>query len=103
MVEISAEDLMGTAKDYDVDVERYEGMFVAYLNRDSVPFREWYGIPEAKTVLRGSLRYKGNPEFVGALGRLGWLGEGKREWLRDGMTWAEIQRVAIDAADTDEE
>lgn len=35
--------------------------FVAYPNRNSVPFKEFYNIPEAETVIRGSLRYEGNP------------------------------------------
>jgi saccharopine dehydrogenase (NADP+, L-glutamate forming) len=69
--------------------------FVAYPNRDSVPFREFYGIPEAKTVVRGSLRYSGNPAFVNALSRLGWLDPGEKEWLREGITWVEIWREML--------
>src|SRR5581483_5216383 len=30
-----------------------------YPNRDSTIYREIYGIPDAKTVIRGTLRYKG--------------------------------------------
>jgi saccharopine dehydrogenase (NADP+, L-glutamate forming) len=85
--EIAAEDLMDIAKSYHV-MRGYE--FVAYPNRDSVPFRDLYGIPEAHTVVRGSLRYKGNPAFVAALGRLGWLDEEEKEWLGEGMTWKQI-------------
>lgn len=69
-VEISNKDLMGVAKPYFV-LDGYE--FVAYPNRNSVPFREFYGIPEADTDIRGSLRYEGNPAFVKALIDLGWL------------------------------
>ena len=29
-----------------------------YPNRDSVKYKDVYGIPEARTVLRGTLRYK---------------------------------------------
>lgn len=47
--------------------------FVAYPNRNSMPFREVYGIPEAETVMRGSLRYFGHPEFFKALGDVGWF------------------------------
>ena len=32
--------------------------FVSYPNRDSTPFREYYNIPEAKTIIRGTLRYQ---------------------------------------------
>jgi saccharopine dehydrogenase (NADP+, L-glutamate forming) len=59
--EIGSDELMATARPYHV-VDGYD--FVAYPHRDSVPFREYYGIPEAHTVIRGSLRYKGNPAFV---------------------------------------
>lgn len=31
--------------------------FVAYANRNSVPFKYFYRIPELKTVVSGSLRY----------------------------------------------
>jgi hypothetical protein len=68
--------------------------FVAYANLDSVPFWELYRIPEARTVVRGSLRYTGNPAFVQALARLGWQQE-RKEWLHDGMTWAQIQQQAL--------
>jgi saccharopine dehydrogenase (NADP+, L-glutamate forming) len=66
---------MSCAKAYHVK-DGYE--FVAYPNRDSVPFCGFYGIPEAKTVVRGSLRYSGNPAFVDALGRLGGWTRGRR-------------------------
>ncbi len=35
------------------------GEFEGYPNRDSVPYRDIYGIPEAATVMRGTLRYPG--------------------------------------------
>ena len=98
-MEISSEDLMGTAEPYYV-MDGYD--FVAYPNRDSVPFRDFYNIPEAHTVIRGSLRYRGNPAFVQALAVLGWLDQDKKKWLKEGMTWAEIQQKAIGAAALDE-
>lgn len=76
--------------------------FVAYPNCNSVLFRQFYRIPEAHTMIRGSLRYKGNPAFVQALANLGWLEQDKKEWLKDGMTWAEIQQKALGASATDE-
>ena len=99
IVEISPAELMATAKRYYVK-DGYD--FVAYPNRNSVPFREFYKIPEAHTVLRGSLRYEGNPAFVQALANLGWLEQDKKDWLRDGMTWAKIQQHLLGAKDTDE-
>ncbi|KAK9240394.1 Saccharopine dehydrogenase [Lipomyces kononenkoae] len=98
-VDVSAEELMSVSKPYFV-TDGYD--FEAYPNRNSVPFREFYNIPEAETVLRGSLRYEGNPKFVQALSNLGWLDSGEKDWLREGMTWAQIQQRTIGATDSDE-
>jgi saccharopine dehydrogenase (NADP+, L-glutamate forming) len=99
VIEISSDDLMATSKPYFI-MKGYN--FVAYPNRNSVPFREFYDIPEAHTVIRGSLRYEGNPAFVQVLANMGWLEQGKKDWLKNGMTWAEIQHKAIGASNTDE-
>lgn len=90
---------MATSKPYYV-MDGYD--FVAYPNRNSVPFQKFYKIPEAHTVLRGSLRYKGNPAFIQALANLGWLDQDEKDWLKEGMTWAEIQQKAIGASSVDE-
>lgn len=94
VVEIQAKDLMATAKPYYV-MDGYD--FVAYPNRNSVPFREFYNIPEAHTVVRGSLRYEGNPAFVKALIDLGWLDAEQKAWLNDGLTWAQVFQKMIGA------
>lgn len=69
-VDIPAEDLISTAVPYHV-LDGYD--FRAYPNRDTVPFRAFYNIPEAHTVIRGSLRYDGNPQLIRALFTSGWL------------------------------
>ena len=99
IVEISSADLMSKAEPYYV-MDGYN--FVAYPNRDSVPFREFYNIPEAQTVIRGSLRYNGNPAFVQALAELGWLDSERKPWLQNGMTWAEINQKALNASMVEE-
>lgn len=76
--------------------------FVAYPNRNSLPFREFYGIPEVRTLVRGSLRYEGNPQLFRALVRLGWIDLEPKDWLQDGLTWAQIQSKLIGAAASDE-
>lgn len=99
--EISSDALMATAAPYYVmDGDGYD--FVAYPNRDSVPFQRFYAIPEAHTVLRGSLRYKGNPAFVQALADIGWLDQTKKTWLKDGLTWAEIHQHILGVSSPDE-
>jgi saccharopine dehydrogenase (NADP+, L-glutamate forming) len=56
-MDIASKDLMGTAKPYFI----YPGYaFVAYPNRDSTPYKERYNIPEAQTIIRGTLRYHPN-------------------------------------------
>lgn len=98
-VDIAAKDLMATAKPYFV-ADGYD--FVAYPNRDSVPFREFYKIPEADTVVRGSLRYEGNPAFIKAFADAGWLDANEKGWLKAGMTWAQISQHVTGADDSTE-
>lgn len=104
-MEIPNEKLMAQAKPYHV-IDGYS--FVAYPNRNSVPFREFYNIPEADTVIRGSLRYDGNPAFVAALIKLGWLDTRPKDWLEktdggDGLTLREVFGRAIGADGVDDE
>lgn len=96
---VSGLDLMATAKPYYINPAF---AFVAYPNRDSTPFREWYGIPEAETVIRGTLRYQGFPEFVLALVRLGFLDEAAHPALKSAKTWAELTAALVGASSTDE-
>ena len=98
LVDIPADELMKTARPYHV-MDGYS--FVAYPNRNSVPFREFYGIPEADTVIRGSLRYEGNPSFVQALKELGFLDQSEKDWLREGITWREILQKMTGAKSAD--
>ncbi|KAF6795457.1 saccharopine dehydrogenase [Colletotrichum sojae] len=98
-VTIDSRDLMASARPYHV-MDGYS--FLAYPNRNSVPFREYYRVPEAHTVIRGSLRYKGNPELVNALVNMGWLDATKKTWIASGMTWAELQQKATGAATASE-
>jgi saccharopine dehydrogenase (NADP+, L-glutamate forming) len=98
-VDVRAEDAMAVAKPYH-GVDGYS--FLAYPNRNSLPFREFYKIPEADTILRGSLRYNGNPQFIQAFAGLGWLGQDKKDWLVPGITWAQIQQKLVGAENSDE-
>jgi spermidine synthase len=76
--------------------------FVAYPNRDSLPFQQFYNIPEAETVVRGTLRYQGFPEFIAALVKLGWLESDVKEWLVQGMEWREVTKMACGANESNE-
>src|SRR2546423_13691216 len=84
---------MITAKPYLI----YGFAFVAYANRYSTPFRERYNIPETQTIIRGTLRYQGFPEFVRVLVDIGFLSEETHGFLNPSHkpnSWAEAtQRV----------
>ena len=75
---------MATAKPYHI----YPGFaFVAYPNRDSTIYKERYGIPEAQTIVRGTLRYQGFPEFIHALVDMGFLDDGPSDAFKDPLPW----------------
>lgn len=81
MVSVNGKDLMSHAKPYYINPAF---AFVAYPNRDSTSFREKYKIPEAGTVIRGTLRYQGFPQFIKALVELGFLDETPKDYLKPG-------------------
>jgi spermidine synthase len=91
LVDIPGEKLMAEAKPYHIQ----PGFaFVAYPNRDSTGFREKYEIPEAGTVIRGTLRYGGFPEFIKALVDMGFLDQKEQSHLAKGakgLKW--VRRV----------
>jgi len=90
---------MGHAKPYFITPAF---AFVAYPNRDSTSFKEFYNIPEAETVIRGTLRYQGFPEFIKTLVQMGWLDFEPKDWLKEGITWAKATQTAIGAPDASE-
>ncbi|KAA1479185.1 saccharopine dehydrogenase [Dentipellis sp. KUC8613] len=98
-VSVEGKDLMAEARPYYISPAF---AFVAYPNRNSAPYREWYNIPEAQTVIRGTLRYQGFPEFIKALVQIGWLNAEPKPWLKEGLTWAQVMQQAIGAADANE-
>lgn len=100
---ITGTELMASAQPYYISPAY---AFVAYPNRDSTPFREFYKIPEAETVVRGTLRYQGFPEFIHALVKMGWMDFSEKDWLKGpeavGLTWKEATRRSIGANASDE-
>lgn len=102
LVEIAGKDLMAAAKPYYINPAF---AFVCYPNRDSTSFREKYAIPEAGTVIRGTLRYAGFPEFIKCLVDIGFLDETPKEYVKAGskITWAEVTQQAIGASSSSEE
>jgi spermidine synthase / saccharopine dehydrogenase (NADP+, L-glutamate-forming) len=99
VVSVAGRELMGQAKPYFV---KPPFAFVGYPNRDSTPFREYYNIPDARTCVRGTLRYQGFPEFIKAFVDLGLLDQAQKDWLSPELTWAEMLQKATGAADASE-
>jgi saccharopine dehydrogenase (NADP+, L-glutamate forming) len=95
VTEVAGKELMGTAKPYFI----YPGYaFVAYPNRDSTPYRERYSIPEAQTIVRGTLRYQGFPQFIRVLVEVGFLDETPRDFLSKPVPWREATAAIVGAA-----
>jgi saccharopine dehydrogenase (NADP+, L-glutamate forming) len=92
VVEIAGPELMAAAKPYFI----YPGYaFVAYPNRDSTPYKERYNIPEAQTIVRGTLRYQGFPEFIKTLVEIGFLDDIERDILKQSVSWKEATKAIL--------
>lgn len=102
--EIEGKHLMASAKPYSTG---YTGFaFVAYPNRDSTPFAEKYSIPEARTIIRGTLRYTGFPEFVRVLVDMGFLSQDSHDFLKpssDPMTWKDATAKILKSSSASEQ
>ncbi|KAF2086912.1 putative Saccharopine dehydrogenase [Saccharata proteae CBS 121410] len=96
--EVEGPELMATAKPYYI----YPGYaFVAYPNRDSTPYKERYSIPEADTIVRGTLRYQGFPEFIKTLVDMGFLSDAEVDYLKDSgkpLSWREATQKILGAS-----
>ncbi|RKP24999.1 Saccharopine dehydrogenase [Syncephalis pseudoplumigaleata] len=102
IVEYSGTDLMNSAKPIYI----YPAFaFVGYPNRDSVPYKERYHIPEAHTILRGTLRYQGFPKFVKALVDIGFLDDSSKDYLAADaadITWRDVMARMVGSSAGDE-
>lgn len=94
VVNVAGPDLMATAKPYHI----YPGFaFVAYPNRDSTGYKERYNIPEAQTIIRGTLRYVGFPEFVKVLIDIGFLKDDEQGYCKEAIPWREVTQKILGA------
>lgn len=64
------------------------GMLEVYPNRDSVSYLDIYGIPEARTIYRGTFRYRGWCETLDAMKQLKMLDDTVRDYT--GMTYSQF-------------
>ncbi|OLY82823.1 Saccharopine dehydrogenase [NADP(+), L-glutamate-forming] [Smittium mucronatum] len=101
IVEIQGKELMKSAKPIFI----YPGFaLVGYPNRDSTSYKERYNIPEAQTILRGTLRYQGFPEFVKALVDIGFLNSENQSILSASNTeplfWNQLTANLLNSSST---
>lgn len=73
------------------------GILEIYPNRDSMPYVELYGIPETKTMMRGTFRYPGWCESLDAMKALKLISSDNYDFT--GKTYAEMVAMLIGEAD----
>jgi saccharopine dehydrogenase-like NADP-dependent oxidoreductase len=73
------------------------GRLEVYPNRDSISYIDIYGIPETKTMMRGTFRFKGWCESIDAMKQLNLISYDKFDMT--GMTYAQFLAHQIGATD----
>ncbi|UCG70764.1 MAG: saccharopine dehydrogenase, partial [Thermoplasmata archaeon] len=71
--------------------------FENYPNRNSLPYTDFFGLSDAKTVYRGTFRNVGWCETLRGIVALGWLSDDPVEGF-SGKTYGELTGKLIDAA-----
>ncbi|OFX26580.1 MAG: hypothetical protein A2033_08795 [Bacteroidetes bacterium GWA2_31_9] len=74
------------------------GKLEVYPNRDSLPYVELYGIPETKTMFRGTFRYTLWCEVIDAIKKLKMLSYDKINL--DGKSYADLMAILIKAGNS---
>ncbi|MFH1754946.1 MAG: saccharopine dehydrogenase C-terminal domain-containing protein [Candidatus Latescibacterota bacterium] len=77
------------------------GTFENYPNRDSVPYKEIYGLKDAQTVYRGTFRMTGWCETIRKVVALGWLNDKPVQGF-SGKTYGDVTRHLIGAGKGDD-
>jgi saccharopine dehydrogenase-like NADP-dependent oxidoreductase len=97
IVEISGEDLF-----VNYLVESIEGLddeYEVYANRDSVPYKDLYGLDDALTVKRGTYRNIGWCDTVKKMVDLGLIEETP---VKNGITFKEMMAQLVSAGDNED-
>lgn len=69
------------------------GVFENYPNRNSLPYSKLYGIGEAHTVYRGTLRFPGWCETLKKIAELGLLDETDRDGIKDRSYYRLVREI----------
>jgi saccharopine dehydrogenase-like NADP-dependent oxidoreductase len=92
LVEIPTENLFKNP--FKVDFPEV-GPLEIYPNRDSLPYIELYGIPESRTMMRGTFRHPGWCESIDAMKALKLITSNEYDFT--GKTYAEMLSMLIEA------
>jgi len=95
IVEVPTQDLFKNP--FKIDFEGV-GQLEVYPNRDSLPYVELYGIPETKTMFRGTFRYDKWCEVLDAIKKIGLISYDKFDMT--GMCHADMVAKLIGASDS---
>ncbi len=77
------------------------GTFENYPNRDSVQYKEIYGLKDSKTVYRGTFRMTGWCETLRAISQIGWLKEDEQENFK-GTSYGDLTGFLIKTKNSDD-
>ncbi|MCU0850355.1 MAG: saccharopine dehydrogenase NADP-binding domain-containing protein [Candidatus Thermoplasmatota archaeon] len=81
-------------ENYSIQNVKGTGAFENYPNRNSIPYKEIYGLKHAQTVYRGTFRMTGWCETIRAIVALGWLSEEPPKGFT-GKTYGDLTRHLI--------
>jgi saccharopine dehydrogenase (NADP+, L-glutamate forming) len=87
-------------ENYSLQDVKGVGTFENYPNRNSVPYKDIYGLKDAKTVYRGTFRMTGWCETLKNIVALGWLSEELPKGFT-GKTYGDLTRQLIGAKPKD--
>jgi len=76
------------------------GTFENYPNRNSVPYKEIYGLDDSETVYRGTFRMTGWCETLKSISALGWLQDTPLKGF-DGNSYGDLTGFLIDAKNSE--
>lgn len=85
-------ELMNYAKNVDGFLRGFS--LEAFPNRDSLKYQQLYNIPDAKTIIRGSMRYQGFSETIRSLKMLGLMDQAPHPYLQPNsgseLSWRQL-------------